>query len=60
MKKTGTCPKCGSSNIVDSDKIMGDKAMYHRWVCLECTYAELYCTEKQTAELKKLKEKGKL
>ena len=60
MRRTGTCPKCNGKNIVDSDRLNGDRAIYHRWVCLDCNFTEMYCTDKQLAELKKLKEKGKL
>ena len=60
MKKTGICPKCGGKDIVDSDKISGDRAIYHRWVCLDCGFVEMYSTDKNLIDLKKMRERGKI
>ncbi|MCL2143101.1 MAG: hypothetical protein FWH44_02435 [Methanomassiliicoccaceae archaeon] len=60
MRRAGICAKCNGTNVIDSDKQNGDRAIYHRWVCLDCNHTELYATDRQIAELKKLREKGKL
>ena len=58
MQKTGICPKCKSNDVVDSDKPNGHRAIYHRYVCLACGFAEMYADEKHLADLKKWRDKG--
>ena len=60
MKNKGICPKCNSSNVIDSDRNLGTKVMYHRYVCLKCGFSELYANDKHLEQIKILAEKGKI
>ena len=44
MKKTGTCPKCGSRNVIHADKPY-PKLNNQRWMCTDCGYIEWYANE---------------
>ena len=60
MYRSGICPKCGSKDIMDTDRKMGDKAMYHRIACMDCGYVEMQCTDKHREYMKDLRSKGKI
>ena len=57
MRKTGTCPKCKSTRIINDANV---KARNIAYVCLDCGFTEFYASEKQIELLVKLKQKGKL
>jgi len=59
MYTTKICANCGGNEVIDSDGPMGDRAIYHRIVCLKCGYTEMQCTQKQLEELRKLAAKGR-
>jgi|GEM_PF-2020687 len=58
MYSTKVCTDCGAGEVIDSDSTMGDKAMYHRIVCLKCGYTEWQCTQSHLDKLRKWAEKG--
>ncbi|MCL2296649.1 MAG: hypothetical protein FWC29_06195 [Methanomassiliicoccaceae archaeon] len=59
MKKTGTCPKCSSKKVLDSDKPY-PKTVVHRWVCMECGFVEWYAGEEYLQIVQKMIDKGKV
>ena len=59
MYTTKICGNCGSGEVIDSDSPMGDKAIYHRIVCLKCGYTEMQYTQKQLERLRKWAAQGK-
>jgi len=60
MKKTGICPKCGSKNVVDSDKPHGTRLTTHRWMCMDCGFIEWYAMDEYVKITQKYIEKGKI
>ncbi len=51
--KSGTCPKCNSSNIylkayaLDKITLDGKAVEYTNFVCTDCGYFETYITDKE-------------
>ena len=59
MKKTGTCPKCGSKKVVNGDK-PHDRLSTHRWLCMDCGYIEWYANDEFFKVVQKYIDKGKI